>query len=235
MNENNTKSYANTCVLAAAKVLALAVALLAANQASAQTAGTWLVKAGYNRITPKVTSGDLSAPSLPGTKVDVDSADSLILTGAYMITDNVSTELFLGLPYKHDLVGDGSIKGVGKIGTVEQLPPTLMLQYRFLEAKSGFRPYIGLGATYAKFQKETGSAALTALTNPGGATTLRVDDAWGVTAQLGATYAFNEKWFADFSVQKTYIKTTAHLSTGQSIDTRLDPVSVNFSIGYRFF
>jgi outer membrane protein len=229
-----SKSQAKARFITAAKAIAATVILAASGAAAAQTAGTWLIKAGYNKIMPKVSSGDLSAPSMPGTKVDVDSAASLILTGAYMFTDNVSTELFLGLPYKHDLNGAGSIKGVGKIGTVEQLPPTLLLQYRFLEAKSVFRPYVGVGVTYAIFQKETGSGTLTALTNPGGATTLRVDNAWGSTAQLGATYAFDEKWFADMAIQKTYLKTTTTLSTGQKIDTRLDPVSINFSIGYRF-
>ncbi len=75
---------------------------------------------------------------------------------------------------------------------------------------------------------------LTALTNPGSATTLRVDNAWGSTAQLGTTCAFDEKWFADLAIQKTYPKTTTTLSTEQKIDTRLDPVSGNFSIAYRF-
>jgi outer membrane protein len=216
------------------KAMAIAAALVASGAASAQTAGTWMVKAGVNRITPKVSSGDLSAPSLPGTKIDVESANSVIATVAYMVTDNVSAELFLGLPYEHDIVGRGAIDGAGKIGSLKQLPPTLMAQYRFLDPKAAFRPYAGVGVTYAYFTKETGTGTLTALTNPGGATTLRADNAWGATLQLGATYAFNEKWFADTSVKKTYIKTTAHLSTGQHIDTKLDPVSLNLAIGYRF-
>lgn len=227
------KNHAHTFVTAV-KGIALLLSLTASAAASAQSAGTWMIKAGYNKITPQVSSGNLSAPSLPGTKVDVGSGSALIVTGAYMFTDNISAELYLGLPYKHDLTGDGAIKGVGKIGSVEQLPPTLFAQYRFLEAKSVFRPYVGLGLTYAMFQKETGSATLSALTNPGGATTLSVANAWGITPQVGVTYAFNDKWFADAGVSKTFIKTTTTLSTGQKIDTRLDPVVVNFSIGYRF-
>ena len=232
---STVKSYANMRGRAAFNAVAAAVALFACGAASAQTAGTWMVKVGYNKITPKVSSGDLSSPSLPGTKVDVESGDSLIVTGGYMITDNISTELFLGLPYKHDIVGRGAINGAGKIGSVEQLPPTLMLQYRFLAPTAAFRPYVGAGITYARFQKETGTATLTALTNAGGpGTTLRVDSAWGFTTQLGGTYSFNAKWFADASIKKTFIKTTTHLSTGQSIDTKLDPVSMNIAIGYRF-
>jgi outer membrane protein len=47
-------------------------------------------------------------------------------------------------------------------------------------------------------------------------------------------YAFNDRWFADLSVIKTFIKNTTHLSTGQSIDAKLDPLSVGLTVGYRF-
>jgi outer membrane protein len=227
----NNMNFAKTAV----KVAAITLALAAGTSASAQTAGSWLVKLGYNKITPQISSGDLSAPAFPNTKTDIESASAPIFTITYMYTDNLSVELGLGAPYKHDLVGDGAIKGIGKIGTVEQLPPTIFAQYRFLEAKSAFRPYVGVGLTYAMFQKETGSAALTATTNAGGPpTTFKVDSAFGITPHLGASYAFNDKWFADAMVSKTFIKTKTTLSTGQTQDIRLDPVSVSFSVGYRF-
>src|SRR4051812_13772220 len=196
---DNMKNYTRTRNLTLLKILTLAGALAGAAPVFAQSAGVWMAKAGFNNIAPHVSSGDMTAPSLPGTKTDVGSASALILTGAYMFTDHVSGELCLGLPYRHDLRGDGALNGVGKIGSVQQLPPTLFAQYRFMEPQSVFRPYAGLGLTYAYFRKETGSALLTALTNPGGApTTLKVDNAWGITPQLGGTLAFDDKWFADF-------------------------------------
>jgi outer membrane protein len=63
---------------------------------------------------------------------------------------------------------------------------------------------------------------------------MSVDSAFGASFQLGLSYQFNEHWFVDGSVIKTYLKTTTSLSTGQSIDTKLDPISTNLSIGYRF-
>lgn len=218
------------------KTLALAAAaLLGSSAAMAQSAGTWMVKGGVNRIQPHVTSGDLSAPSLPNSKVDVKSATSAILTAAYMVTDEFSMEFYAGLPYKHDIVGAGSLSGVGKLGTVKQVSPTLFAQYRFLAASSAFRPYVGLGLTYAYFYGEEGSGTLTALTNPGGSPTkMSVDSAFGVSPQLGVSYQFNERWYLDASVIKTFLKNKTTLSTGQSIDTKLDPVSTNVSIGYRF-
>jgi outer membrane protein len=218
------------------KRIALASALCAASGiAMAQSAGTWLVKAGVNTIEPQVKSGDLSPPSLPGTQVDVKSATAAILAATYMVTDAVSVEFYAGLPYKHDIEGDGAIKGAGKIGSVKQVSPTLFGQYRFLSADSSFRPYVGLGLTYAYFFDEEGSGTLTALTNPGGPpTTMSASSAFGLSPQVGLSFRFSDRWFVDASVIKTFVKNTTTLSTGQKIDTKLDPVSTNISVGYRF-
>ena len=217
-------------------VLSAAIALTASTVVFAQSAGGWAVKAGINQITPKVDSGDMSAPALPGTKADVKSDTEAIVAASYMFTDHLSAEFHLGIPYTHVLEGDGSIKGVGKLGTVQSLPPTLFVQWRFLEPKATLRPYIGLGLTYARFQKETGSGALTAVTNTGSTTptTFTVDSRFGITPQVGVTYAINDKWFADLAVTKTYLKTTTHFSTGQTMDLRLDPLALSFALGYRF-
>ena len=98
------------------------------------------------------------------------------------------------------------------------------------------RPYVGLGLTYAYFQKETGSGEMTALTNTGSPnpTTFKLDNKFAVTMQLGTTYAFNEKWFADLAVTKTLLKTTAHFSTGQTQNIKLDPIGISFGVGYNF-
>jgi outer membrane protein len=218
------------------KILAIAAAMTVSAGVSAQTARTWSIKAGVNQITPKVDSGDMSPSALPGTRIDVGSNTQPIIAASYMYNDNLSVELVLGTPYKHDLTGAGAIGGTGKLGTVEALPPTIFFQYRFLEAQAKFRPYLGLGLTYAYFQKETGSGAGTALTNPGSSvpTTFKVDTTWGFTPQIGVTYAITDKWFADLSVTKTFMKTTAHYSTGQTIDLKLDPVAVAIAIGYHF-
>lgn len=211
------------------------VAALGSGAAQAQSAGSVITKIGVNNIDPKVSSGDLSAPSLPGTKIDVKDATSLILTAAYMVTDNVSVEGYVGLPYKHDVVGAGTIASAGKISTIKQVSPTLFAQYRFLPPASALRPYVGLGVTYAYFYGEEGTGTLTTMTNPGGSPTrVTVDAAWGVSSQVGLAYKINDQWGVDASAIKTYIKTTTHLSTGQHIDTRLDPLALNISLSYRY-
>jgi outer membrane protein len=217
------------------KLLGCMLLLTASAGTMAQEAGTWAAKIGYAYIDPIVGSGDLSAPSIPGVKVNVDPAHTEIITGTYMFTDNWSAEFYGGVPLKHNMVAAGSIQGAGVIGTVKQLPPSLFGQYRFLQAKSMFRPYLGLGLTYVRFEDETGSGTLTALTNPGGPpTTFTVKNAWGITPQAGFTVSINTQWYLDVSINKSLVKTSTTMSTGEHIDTTLNPVVSQVSIGYRF-
>ena len=219
----------------AIKLLAVTAAMALASSASAQSAGQWTAKVGVNEITPKVDSGDVSAPALPGTKGDVNSSTRPVFVFAYGLTDNISTELDLGLPYKHTLTGAGAVQGIGKIGTVEALPPTLFIQYRFFEPSARVRPYVGLGVTYAYFQKATGSGQLTALTNTGGApVTFKIDNKVAGTAQIGVAVTISERWFADLTVAKTKLKTKVNFSTGQTQDMTLDPQAVMIGFGYKF-
>jgi outer membrane protein len=218
-----------------ASVLVASAALCGAGAAQAQAAGDVLVKLGWNKIIPKVKSDDLTAPSLPGSKIDIKSASALFFTVTYMITDDVSVEALGGLPYKHDIVGAGAVAGVGKIGSVHQVSPTVLLQYRFMAADAPLRPYVGAGPTFAKFYGTKGSGALTAVTNPGGPpTTIGGDTEWGGTIEAGANYKIDKHWFIDAAILKTFISTKATLSTGQSTSAKLNPISINASIGYTF-
>lgn len=228
------------------KFLAVAVAALAAGSVCAQSAGTWMVRAGATRIAPSNPSGDLSAPSFvtldpktgargDGSKTNT-AADSQPGGGiTYMLTDNVALDLPLALPFKHKLYGAGSIDGVGQIGEVQALPMTLFVQYRFMDAKARFRPYVGLGGTYAYFFKEQGSGVLTAMTNPGGPPTkLSVDSKFILTPQIGATLAIDAKWFVDVFYSKAKLSTRTTLSTGQTVDAALDPASYGMALGVKF-
>jgi outer membrane protein len=224
----------DTSRLAAA--LTLAAGLLASADALAQSAGTLMLRAGATQIKPNVDSGDLSAPSFVGTKIDVKSDTQFAGGVSYMLTDNISVDLPLSLPFKHDIVGAGAIGGVGKIGEVRALPITLLGQYRFLDATSPFRPYVGAGATYAKFYKGKGTAVLSGLTGgtPGNPTSLSVESKLAATVQLGASYAFAGHWFIEADLTHTFLKTRATLTTGQTIDVTLNPNSYSLAVGYSF-
>ncbi len=210
--------------------------LLATGSAWAQSAGSFVVYGGAVQISPQVESGDLTAPSLAGTKVDVKKATSFVGGITYYWTDNISIDLPIALPFKHDVVGAGAIDGVGKLGTVKSLPITLLAQYRFGDAGSTFRPFVGVGPTYGYFFKPKATATLSGITGgtPSNPTTLSMKSRLGATLELGTAYNITKDWSASLSVTKTFIKTTGSLSTGQTIETTLDPVSIKFGVGYRF-
>lgn len=213
-----------------------AALLLVASAAQAQSAGSVLLRGGVTQIRPNVTSGDLSAPSFPGTQADIESATQLSGGITLVMTDNLAIDIPLALPFKHDLVGAGAISGVGKIGEVKALPFTVLGQYRFFDATMPFRPYLGGGLTYAKFFKARSTAALSALTGgtPGNPTTLKVDSKFALSLQVGASVALSEAWFVDASLVHTFLKTRTTLSTGQTLDAKLDPNAISVGVGYRF-
>lgn len=213
-----------------------AAAVLTTSTAFAQTAGTWMARMGVTTITPQVDSGYLSAPDyMGGTKADVGSNTQLSGGITYMYTNHWAVDVPLAMPFTHKIIGDGALKGAGDLAEVKAIPFTVFLQYRFMEANAKFRPYVGLGATYAYFFDEQGSGKLTATTNPGGLPTkMTVDSKWALTPQIGATFAINDKWFVDLHYSKSFLKTTTHFSTGQHLDITLDPVAYGIDIGYKF-
>lgn len=220
------------------KFSSVAVAMLCmVSGVQAQSAGTWMVKIGANQIAPDVSSGDLSSPSAPGSKVDVDANIEAIGSVTYMYTNHFSVEGYFGMPYTHDVVGAGSMAAVGRIGQVKQVSPTVFAQYRANEATDAVRPYVGLGLTFAYFYGTEGSGNLTAVTNPGGPPTklsLEKRAKLALSPQVGVSIKVKDQWFVDASIIKTIISNTAHLSTGQSVKVKLDPVSVGFSVGRTF-
>ena len=226
------------------KTLVAAASMLACTAAMSQTAGSWLVRAGLTRLTPDVTSGCLSAPdfgnngvngALGCSRSDVSANTQLSGGVTYMYTNNISVDVPVALSFKHKIIGKGALEGTGEIAEVKALPVTMFLQYRFLDANAKFRPYVGLGATYAYFFNEEGSGKLTALTNPGGTPTkVTVDGKFILTPQIGASWMVNDKWFVDFCLTKSNLSTVTKLSTGQHMDIDLDPATFTVAVGYKF-
>jgi outer membrane protein len=218
------------------KLLVAAGAMAVATGASAQSAGQLTVSVGANQITPKVESGAISAPALPNSLGDVSKDTQPVVVVDYGLTDNISLETSIGTPYKHTLYGAGAIGGTGKLGTVEALPPTVFVQYRFFEPNALIRPFVGFGITYAAFMKETGSGKMTALTNPGSSTptTFSIDNKWTYSGQIGATLNVSEKWIASVAFIKSRLRTDVHFSTGQYQHMKLDPNALMLTVGYKF-
>jgi len=213
-----------------------ALGLVAAAGAQAQSAGTIIGRLGATNINPKVESGDLSAPSLVHTTIDIKEASQLSGGLTYMVSDNIAIDLPIGLAFKHKVIGTGAIANVGKLADVKSLPITLLGQYRFGAANASLRPFVGAGAVYGRFFGARSTMALTGLTGgtPTTPTTMSMKNAFGAAGQVGLIANLGSRFSAEFSVLKVKLKTTGTLSTGQTIDARLDPVAVHVGVGYSY-
>lgn len=218
------------------KFLLIPALLVCAAAAQAQSAGTLLARIGGTTITPNVSSGDLTAPSLAGTKASIGSSSRLSGGITYMVDDHFAIDVPLALPFQHDISGDGAILGAGKIGDVKALPATVLAQWRFLDANAPVRPYVGAGITYAAFYGAKSTSTLTALTGgtPSNPTTLSVDSKWAASFQIGASFQIQGGWFVDANYTYTPLSTRTHLSSGQTLDATLNPSSVSLTVGMRF-
>jgi outer membrane protein len=210
------------------KLAALACTMLACQAAHAQFDRHRLsVRMGPTRIVPDVKSGDLSAPSVPGTRIDVDAASGITGGLNYALTDNISIDFPLDVPFRFDVNGAGALDGAGKLGDIKALPISLLAQYRFGSSASVARPYIGVGAAYTRFFGARSSALLTPVTLP-------MKNRWGGAAQVGVDVPFNDKWSLDVAATYVHLKTTGALSTGQTIAVALNPMSYSLALAYRF-
>lgn len=203
----------------------------------AQPAGSWLIQGGLTRIAPDVSSGALSAPAPANAQVGVGSDVQPTARLTYVYNDHLAVALPLGPGFKHKIFGAGSISGTGQIGSVSVTPLSVFGEYRFGAPTAKLRPYAMLGLSYAYFHDAQGSALLNGLNprNPvGGSTGLKVDSRWALTPGLGMVVQLDERWFVDLSWSKSFLKTTATLSTGQSVGATLNPSITTVGLGWRF-
>jgi len=216
-------------------VVAASIAVIAPT-AFAQSAGSWTGSIGFTSLQPSVQSGALTAPSLPNTLSTSDSNTQPTGAVNYMYTDNIAVSVPLGFGFKNNISGAGAIAGVGTIATTNSLPISVLGQYRFMEAKASWRPYLGAGLTYVKFYNTTGTAALTSMTNPGSTTptTISLQNKLTATFQAGAVVNLSDKWYLDLNYTKTLLTTVGTLSTGQTQSIRLDPNGYTVGVGYKF-
>lgn len=193
----------------------LLVAALTSALAQAHEAGDWLVKAGLTHVEPKSRNGDLAGGAV---RLDVDGNTRPSFSLTYMATRNVGVELLGAFPFKHDI----NAKGVGNIGSVKHLPPTLSLQWHFLP-DSTFQPYVGVGLNYTTFFSEK---------SPLG--NLRLQDSWGLAAQAGVDVKLDDNWFLNADLRYIDIKSKVKLNGTHIGEAKINPWVATIGVGYRF-
>ena len=182
----------------------------------------WLVRARAVHINPADKSTANAAVGLATDAVTVGSKTIPEIDISYFFTPNISAELILTYPQKHDVFLDGE-----KIGTFKHLPPTLTAQYHFMPAAQ-FSPYVGAGVNFTSISK-------TNLTAGAGGPALGLEHhSWGFALQAGVDYKIDKNWSLNLDIKKIQIRSDLNLN-GNTISTlKVDPLLVGAGVGYRF-
>ncbi|MUT27231.1 MULTISPECIES: OmpW family protein [Mesorhizobium] len=163
--------------------------------------------------------------AVPGSDLSYSNTLTPELDISYYFTDNIATELILGTTYAN-IEGQGAIGGLGKVGKVWLLPPTLTLQYHFTDF-GAFKPYVGAGVNYTIFYHQ----------QAGSADDLKVKNTFGAALQVGFDYMVDQHWGVNFDVKKLFLKPDFDVTVAGAKLTgkaRLDPWLVGAGLTYRF-
>ncbi len=195
-------------------VAAVGTLFVFSTAAQAKEAGDWVFRLGVASVNPKSDNGDV---------VSVDSGTTLAFNGTYMFSQNVGLEVLASLPFSHDI----KLEGTGTIvGETKQLPPTVSLQYHFVN-NSAFTPYAGLGVNYTLFFDEKTKGPLAG-------SKLDLDASFGVATQLGIDYDISDNMHLNFDLRWMDIDTDAKLD-GVSLGTvEIDPLIYSVTVGWKF-
>jgi outer membrane protein len=197
--------------------LAIAAASLISTQAFAQAKeGPWMVRA---------RAVSLSSANTDSTGLGLSVSDIVLpeVDISYFFTPNIAAELILTVPQQHDV--KSTVVG-SKIGTLSQLPPTLLVQYHFT-GLNGYKPYVGAGINYTKFT--TSDIAL-----PGGTVVTPDGSSWGAAFQVGVDVPLSGNMYFNFDVKKVLIKTNINAGGNSAGTLKVDPLLVGVGIGWRF-
>ncbi len=221
----------------------LIAALLSASAAFAQQN---TVRLGYTFIAPNSSASSISGPLTPANSLslEVKNQSTLFFSYARSFSDNWDGELALGIPPTHDVAikvtNPALPAGVqaydGKIGArVRQVAPTVFANYKFGTKESKFRPFLGIGVNYTKFDKTESTADGNGIN--GGPTNIALKDSVGLAAQAGLNYQINDQWSIGAAIATARVKTqltTNTLGVVRTADITFHPRVFTASVGYSF-
>lgn len=196
--------------------LVMGASLVTAANCMAYEAGDMVLRIGLANVNPDATNNTVVSG------LDVEDDTQIGLAGTLMLTNNIGVELLAATPFKHDITLNGT-----KVGETKHLPPTLSIQYYPMESSSSLQPYIGVGINYTAFFSEGTTGALAG-------TKLKLDDSWGLSAQLGVDYSINDQWLVNAAVWKMDIDTNVEVDGTDMGGLEIDPTVFMLGVGYKF-
>jgi|APFre7841882724_1041349.scaffolds.fasta_scaffold31479_1 outer membrane protein len=190
----------------------------------------WLVRVRAIYIDPHPSNGATGNGLVPADSIQVDSVWAPEVDISYFFTRNFALELVLTYPQRHDVsINSGPLQG--NIGSIKQLPPTLLAQWHF-PTSTGFKPYVGAGVTWFWVTNNDLN-----ISNPplGAVLDVRTSN-WGFALQAGVDYAINRNWYLNADFKYIWVSTKITDTINANVNTTLDvnPAVWGVGVGYRF-
>lgn len=149
--------------------------------------------------------------------LSIDNKSFASIDFSYFFNKNLAAELALTTDQKQRVFANGT-----DIGSFKHLPPTLLMQYHFTDFE-GFKPYVGGGVAYTRFN---------GVSLPPG---VSLDShSWGTAFQVGVDFPIDKNWSINLDVKKTYIRTDVYANGSSLGRLRVDPMLLGVGIGYRY-
>lgn len=187
------------------------IAMVAASVAQAQEMPPWILRAGIHPVQPKPHNHE---------QLQVGDGAAITFAATYMLDRHWGIEAMAALPVEHEI----GLKDSGTVARVRQLPPTLSLQYHFMDPNGRIRGYLGAGVNHTSFFDERTSGLLQG-------SELHLADSWGPAVQAGLDFDIGRQWFVNIDARWFDIDTAARLN-GASLGTvEIDPYAVGMMIG----
>ena len=217
------------------------------SSASAQKAGDFIAGIGGALIVPNASISNISSTSptynglLKDASASIGSSSTVVFSGLYMWTDNIATELTVGIPptMTIDLTTPyGSSLNHNGAATAKALTPSLVAKYLFNSPGETWRPYLGLGVTYATFQNVSINSS-DALVNALAGTSASLSSSWAPVFNAGTIYNIDDKWSINASISYVPLKSDATFVNAAGTQTTtgtltINPIEYVIRLGYKF-
>lgn len=180
----------------------------AVSTAQAQVEHPWLIRARGVVIAPNASSNK-------GTNLDVTTNATIEVDINRYLTRNISLELILATS------GHEVKSGSASAGSVNVLPPTLLLQFR--PATEGISPYVGAGGNLTYFYGKSG-----------GLDNLDLSTSFGWAVQAGIDVPLGGRGV--FNIDGKYVRIATDVeSSGTNVaHLKINPLVIGAGFGYRF-
>ena len=233
-----------------AKTLAVATLCMALSPSWAQKAGDLILSVGaaymkpYASLGPTTSTGAAAAnfnAALAGGSANIKGSSTETLGAFYMWTDQIATELTIGIPPK--MTVDVTLTGGAHPGaaTAKVINPSLVAKYLFNNPGDQIRPYAGIGVSDVSFTSVQANTAGDALVGQLAGTSSSLSSSWAPVFNAGVVYNFDEKWSLNSSISYVPLKTNVNFvssaATGNTVTTgvlTVNPWDLVIRIGYKF-